>query len=69
MANKLSLKPDGAQGRFTTVPSLLIARQISSNDSASAASAASYRYETRVRELIADEGLAINRNQQWPFPC
>ena len=53
MATKLSLKPEGAQGRFTTAPSLLIARQIGSNDAASAASAASYRYEARMRELHA----------------
>ena len=50
MAQKLSVKSDGPQGRFSTA-TLLIARQISSNDSASAASAASYRYEARVREL------------------
>ena len=43
MAQKLSTRPDVAQGRFHTAPSLLIARQISSNDTASAASAASYR--------------------------
>ena len=38
-------------GRFSTAPSLVIARQICSNDTASAASAASYRYQARVREL------------------
>jgi hypothetical protein len=38
-------------GRFNTAPSLAVARQICSNDTASAASAASYRYECRVREL------------------
>jgi hypothetical protein len=38
-------------GRFSTAPSLVIARQICSNDTASAATAASYRYESRVREL------------------
>ena len=54
MATKiLSVKPDGPQGRFATAPSLLIARQIGSNDAASAASAASYRYEARIRELHA----------------
>jgi hypothetical protein len=53
MATKLSIKPDGAQGRFSTAPTLAIARQISSNDSASAASAACYRYESRVRELYS----------------
>ena len=52
MAQRLSVKPDGApQGRFSTAPTLVVARQISSNDSASAASAASYRYEARVMEL------------------
>jgi hypothetical protein len=51
MATKISVKLDGPQGRFSTAPSLLIARQIGSNDAASAASAASYRYEARVREL------------------
>ena len=50
MATKISVKLDGPQGRFSTAPSLLIARQIGSND---AASAASYRYEARVRELHA----------------
>ena len=40
-----------ATGRFSTAPSLLIARQISSNDAASSAAAATYRYEARVREL------------------
>jgi hypothetical protein len=38
-------------GRFNTAPSLAIARQISSNDTASAASAATYRFECRCREL------------------
>ena len=38
-------------GSFSTAPSLVIARQICSNDTASAATAASYRYESRVREL------------------
>jgi hypothetical protein len=39
MATKiLSVKPDGPQGRFSTAPTLLIARQIGSNDAASAAS-------------------------------
>ena len=41
----------GTEGQAT--PSLLIARQIGSNDAASAASAASYRYEARMRELHA----------------
>jgi hypothetical protein len=40
-----------ASGRFNTAPSLAIARQICSNDSASAASAATYRFESCVREL------------------
>jgi hypothetical protein len=40
-----------ATGRFSTAPSLAIARQICSNDTASAATAASYRYQARVREL------------------
>jgi hypothetical protein len=43
-------KPEPS-GRFNTAPSLAIARQICSNDTASAASAATYRYECRVREL------------------
>jgi hypothetical protein len=43
-------KPEPS-GRFSTAPSLLIAKMICSNDTASAASAASYRYESRVREL------------------
>ena len=51
MATKISVKLDGPQGRFSTAPSLLIARQIGSNDAASAASAASYPNEARVREL------------------
>jgi hypothetical protein len=38
-------------GHFSTAPSLAIAQQIASNDAASAATAASYRYQTRVREL------------------
>jgi len=38
-------------GRFNTAPSLAIARQIASNDSASAAAAATYRFECRYREL------------------
>ena len=52
MANK-SIAQTKAEpsGRFSTAPSL--ARQISSNDTASAASAATYRYECRVRELQA----------------
>jgi len=38
-------------GRFNTAPSLAIARQIASNDSASAAAAATCRFECRCREL------------------
>jgi hypothetical protein len=38
-------------GRFNTAPSLAIARQICSNDTASAASAATYRFECRCRDL------------------
>jgi hypothetical protein len=40
-------------GRFNTAPSLAIARQIASNDTTSAASAATYRFECRCRELQA----------------
>ena len=43
-------KPEPS-GRFNTAPSLAIARQICSNDTATAASAATYRYESRIREL------------------
>jgi hypothetical protein len=43
-------KPEPS-GRFSTAPSPVIARQICSNDTASAATAASYRYQARVREL------------------
>jgi hypothetical protein len=38
-------------GRFNTAPSLAIARQIASNDTTSAASAATYRFECRCRDL------------------
>jgi hypothetical protein len=54
MATKqLSQAKPEPSGRFSTAPSLAIARQICSNDTASAATAASYRYESRVRELEA----------------
>ena len=51
MAKGLTTSKPEPSGRFSTAPSLAIARQICSNDTASAATAASYRYESRVREL------------------
>jgi len=52
MATKqLSQAKPEPSGRFSTAPSLAIARQICSNDTASAASAATYRFEARCREL------------------
>jgi len=51
MAKGLTTSKPEPSGRFSTAPSLAIARQICSNDTASAATAASYRYERRVREL------------------
>jgi hypothetical protein len=51
MAKGLAATRPEPSGRFSTAPSLVIARQICSNDTASAATAASYRYESRVREL------------------
>jgi hypothetical protein len=50
MAKGLTTAKPEPSGRFSTAPSLAIARQICSNDTASAATAASYRYESRVRE-------------------
>jgi hypothetical protein len=50
-AKGLTTAKPGPSGRFNTAPSLAIARQICSNDTASAATAASYRYQARVREL------------------
>jgi hypothetical protein len=51
MAKGLAATRPEPSGRFSTAPSLAIARQICSNDTASAATAASYRYQARVREL------------------
>jgi hypothetical protein len=51
MAKGLAATRPEPSGRFSTAPSLVIARQICSNDTASAATAASYRYQARVREL------------------
>ena len=51
MAKGLTATKPEPSGRFSTAPSLAIARQICSNDTASAATAASYRYQARVREL------------------
>jgi hypothetical protein len=51
MAKGLAATRPEPSGRFSTAPSLVIARQICSNDTASAATAASYRYAARVREL------------------
>jgi len=53
MAGNRTITKTGSEpsSRFSTAPSLVIARQICSNDTASAASAASYRYQARVREL------------------
>ncbi len=51
MANSRNITKPEPSGRFSTAPSLAIARQICSNDTASAATAASYRYQARVREL------------------
>ena len=51
MAKTLTTAKPEPSGRFSTAPSLAIARQICSNDTASAATAASYRYQARVREL------------------
>ncbi len=51
MAKGLTTSKPEFSGRFSTAPSLAIARQICSNDTASAATAANYRYESRVREL------------------
>jgi hypothetical protein len=51
MAKGLTTAKQEPSGRFSTAPSLVIARQICSNDTASAATAANYRYECRVREL------------------
>jgi hypothetical protein len=51
MAKGLTTAKPEPSGRFSTALSLAIARQICSNDTASAATAASYRYESRVREL------------------
>jgi len=52
MATKqLSQAKPEPSGSFSTAPSLAIARQICSNDTASAATAASYRYQARIREL------------------
>jgi hypothetical protein len=51
MAKGLAATRPEPSGRFNTAPSLAIARQICSNDTASAASAASYRCAARVREL------------------
>jgi hypothetical protein len=51
MAKGLTTAKPEPSGRFSTAPSLAIARQICSNDTASAATAASYRYQARVREL------------------
>ena len=53
MANKVTLKDGGPQGRINMAPSLQVARMICSNDTASAASAATYRFEARCRELQA----------------
>jgi hypothetical protein len=38
-------------GRFSTAPSLVIANRICTSDNAHAAQAATYRYESRCREL------------------
>lgn len=51
MAKTLTTAKPEPSCRFSTAPSLAIARQICSNDTASAATAASYRYQARVREL------------------
>jgi hypothetical protein len=51
MAKGLTTAKPEPSGRFSTAPSLVIARQICSNDTASAATSASYRYQARVREL------------------
>lgn len=51
MSPSKTLAKPAPSGRFNTAPSLAIARQIASNDSASAASAATYRFECRCREL------------------
>jgi len=51
MAKGLTTAKPEPSGRFSTAPSLLVARQICSNDTASAASAATYRFECRVREM------------------
>jgi hypothetical protein len=51
MAKGLTTAKPEPSGRFSTAPSLATARMICSNDTASAATAASYRYESRVREL------------------
>ena len=45
MAKGLTTAKPEPSGRFSTAPSLAIARQICSNDTASAATAASYRYQ------------------------
>jgi hypothetical protein len=51
MPTNKSMTKTAPSGRFNTAPSLAVARQIASNDSASAASAATYRFECRCREL------------------
>jgi hypothetical protein len=52
-STKTSIAKSTPSGRFNTAPSLAIARQIASNDTTSAASAATYRFECRCRELQA----------------
>jgi hypothetical protein len=51
MSPSKTLAKSTPSGGFNTAPSLAIARQIASNDSATAASAATYRFECRCREL------------------
>ena len=46
MAKRLTKSKPEPSGRFSTAPSLAIARQICSNDTATAATAASNRYES-----------------------
>lgn len=51
MSPSKTIAKTAQSGRFNTAPSLATARQIASNDTVSAASAATYRLECRCREL------------------
>jgi hypothetical protein len=51
MAKGLATAKPEPSGRFSTAPAWLLPGRFRSNDTASAVTAASYRYQARIREL------------------